>query len=123
MQQMCYVSAIAKLLQHVASNTGSKVSDLVGPANAVFHQLKPAQIAQKVGKHRSVITREIERSGVDSRFNTMEIMGDTSENPFKNSINDVPLTAICRNIEIDLRETLGETDIPKRVQAVENILM
>jgi ion channel-forming bestrophin family protein len=56
-------------------------------------------------------------------FNTMEVVGDTSENPFENSINDVPLTAICRNIEIDLRETLGETDIPKRVQAVENILM
>lgn len=56
-------------------------------------------------------------------FNTMEIVGDTSENPFENSINDVPLTAICRNIEIDLREMLGETNVPKRVQAVENILM
>lgn len=56
-------------------------------------------------------------------FNTMEIVGDTSENPFENSINDIPMTAICRNIEIDLRDMLGETDLPKRVQAVENILM
>ena len=56
-------------------------------------------------------------------FNTMETVGDTSENPFENGINDVPLTAICRNIEIDLRETLGETNVPKWVQAVENILM
>ena len=56
-------------------------------------------------------------------FNTMETVGDTSENPFENSINDMPLTAICRNIEIDLRETLGETNIPKRVQASENIVM
>lgn len=56
-------------------------------------------------------------------FNTMEIVGDTSENPFENSLNDVPLTAICRNIEIDLREMLGETNIPKRVEAVDNILM
>ncbi|QHW00980.1 bestrophin family protein [Spirosoma endbachense] len=56
-------------------------------------------------------------------FNTMEIVGDTSENPFENSINDIPMTAICRNIEIDLRDMLGETDLPKRVQAVDNILM
>ena len=56
-------------------------------------------------------------------FNTMEVVGDTSENPFENSINDVPMTAICRNIEIDLRDLLGETDLPKRVQAVNNILM
>ncbi|MBC3785924.1 bestrophin family protein [Spirosoma utsteinense] len=56
-------------------------------------------------------------------FNTMEIVGDTSENPFENSINDVPMTAICRNIEIDLRDMLGETELPKRVQSVNDILM
>ncbi|GAB3996486.1 bestrophin family ion channel [Spirosoma daeguense] len=56
-------------------------------------------------------------------FNTMEIVGDTSENPFENSINDVPMTAICRNIEIDLRDMLGETSLPQRMQAVDNILM
>ncbi len=56
-------------------------------------------------------------------FNTMEVVGDTSENPFENSINDVPMSAICRNIEIDLREMLGETDIPPKIQAVDNILM
>ncbi|UHG89663.1 bestrophin family protein [Spirosoma oryzicola] len=56
-------------------------------------------------------------------FNTMEIVGDTSENPFENSINDIPMTAICRNIEIDLRDMLGETELPKRVQAIDNILM
>lgn len=56
-------------------------------------------------------------------FNTMEVVGDTSENPFENSINDVPMTAICRNIEIDLRDMLGETELPKRVQAVNDILM
>ena len=56
-------------------------------------------------------------------FYTMEVVGDTSENPFENSINDVPMTAICRNIEIDLREMLGETELPQRTQAVNNILM
>lgn len=56
-------------------------------------------------------------------FHTMEVVGDTSENPFENSINDVPMSAICRNIEIDLREMLGETSLPPKLQAVDNILM
>ncbi|RAJ93161.1 putative membrane protein [Larkinella arboricola] len=56
-------------------------------------------------------------------FYTMEVVGDTSENPFENSINDVPMTAICRTIEIDLREMLGEKNLPQRMQAVDNILM
>ncbi|MBO0939721.1 hypothetical protein J2I47_24455 [Fibrella sp. HMF5335] len=56
-------------------------------------------------------------------FNTMEVVGDTSENPFENAINDVPMSAICRNIEIDLREMLGETNLPPKLQAVDNILM
>jgi putative membrane protein len=56
-------------------------------------------------------------------FNTMEVIGDTSENPFENGINDVPMTAICRTIEIDLREMLGETNIPPRIQAIDHILL
>ena len=56
-------------------------------------------------------------------FNTMEIVGDTSENPFENAINDIPMTAICRTIEIDLREMLNETSIPAPITAVNNILM
>ena len=55
-------------------------------------------------------------------FFTMETIGDSSENPFENSINDVPMTAICRNIEIDLREMLGETELPAKVQAVNGVL-
>jgi putative membrane protein len=56
-------------------------------------------------------------------FNTMEVVGDTSENPFENAINDIPMTAICRTIEIDLREMLEEKDIPEPVQAINHILM
>jgi putative membrane protein len=56
-------------------------------------------------------------------FNTMEVVGDTSENPFENAINDIPMTAICRTIEIDLREMLEETAIPPALTPVDNILM
>ena len=56
-------------------------------------------------------------------FYTMEVVGDTSENPFENAVNDVPMTAICRTIEIDLREMLDEEHVPGPILPVDNILM
>ncbi|RDC56509.1 hypothetical protein DU508_13050 [Pedobacter chinensis] len=52
----------------------------------------------------------------------MELIGDYSENPFEGLSNDVPMLSICRNIEIDLLEMIGEQHIPKVIQAQENIL-
>jgi len=56
-------------------------------------------------------------------FSTMEIVGDNSEDPFENFINDVPMNALCRTIEIDLREMLGEAELPEKVQAIDNVLL
>ncbi len=56
-------------------------------------------------------------------FITMENIGDNSEDPFENFINDVPMTALCRTIEIDLREMLGEKDLPPKIEAVNGVLM
>lgn len=56
-------------------------------------------------------------------FYTMEVVGDTSENPFENAINDVPMTAICRNIEIDLLQMINASDVPGKIKAENNILM
>jgi putative membrane protein len=33
------------------------------------------------------------------------------------------MMSLCRNIEIDLREMLGEQDLPSKVQAVNQVLM
>ncbi|MCC2548393.1 hypothetical protein LJY25_18245 [Hymenobacter sp. BT175] len=55
-------------------------------------------------------------------FNTIEAVGHSSENPFENQMNDVPMTALCRTIEIDLREMLGETEVPGKVLPIEDIL-
>ncbi len=56
-------------------------------------------------------------------FITMEIVGDNSEDPFENFINDVPMTALCNTIERDLREMLDETDsIPEKVKPMNDIL-
>ena len=55
-------------------------------------------------------------------FNTIEAVGHFSENPFENEMNDVPMTAICRSIEIDLREMMGETKLPPSLAPVNDIL-
>ncbi|WP_159480005.1 bestrophin family protein [Chryseobacterium sp. 18068] len=56
-------------------------------------------------------------------FLVLEQIGESTENPFEGNPNDVPITQITRNIEIDLREMLGETDLPPALQPVNNILM
>jgi putative membrane protein len=56
-------------------------------------------------------------------FNTMEQVGESTENPFEGSANDVPITSMCRTIEIDLREMLDEKDLPPALTPVNNILM
>jgi ion channel-forming bestrophin family protein len=55
-------------------------------------------------------------------FTTMEKIGESSENPFEGSANDVPITAMSRTIEIDLREMFGMPDIPPALKPVNNIL-
>ena len=56
-------------------------------------------------------------------FYTMEQIGEYSENPFDNAVNDTPLSTICRNIEIDILELLGEGDLPQKIQPENNILL
>ncbi len=56
-------------------------------------------------------------------FTSMEQIGEFSENPFDNAINDVPMSAICRNIEIDIKDLLGETNLPPRLEPVDDILL
>ena len=55
-------------------------------------------------------------------FTTMEVIGDASEDPFERSMNDVPMNALCRTIEIDLRQMLGETELPEPEPPVDGIL-
>ncbi len=56
-------------------------------------------------------------------FNTMEKIGEATENPFEGGANDVPISTLCRTIEIDLREMLDEKDIPSPLAAVNSIQM
>lgn len=56
-------------------------------------------------------------------FLVLEQIGESTENPFEGNANDIPITQISRNIEIDLREMLGEKDLPPVIAAHNNIVL
>ena len=56
-------------------------------------------------------------------YTSLEQVGESTESPFEGSANDVPISQICRTAEIDLREMLGETDLPPSLQPKNNIVL
>jgi len=56
-------------------------------------------------------------------FITMELIGDHSEDPFEHFITDIPMNALCRNLEIDLYQLLKAESIPAKIEAKQGILM
>lgn len=56
-------------------------------------------------------------------FFTMEKVGETSENPFEGGLNDVPMSKICRDIEIELKSLLQEKNLPQPITAVDSVLL
>ncbi len=48
-------------------------------------------------------------------FQIVEGVGRRNEDPFENRITDTPLSAICRTIEIDLRQMLSEEQLPEKL--------
>jgi putative membrane protein len=55
-------------------------------------------------------------------FLALDKIGRDLEDPFDNTIYDVPLTAITTNIEINLRQLLGETNLPAVAEPVKGVL-
>ena len=54
---------------------------------------------------------------------SMERVGEVTENPFEGSSNDIPMTQIARNIEIDLLDMIDEKELPSPIQPKNNIVM
>ncbi len=55
-------------------------------------------------------------------FIIMERTGAANEDPFENRTTDTPMTALCNTIERDLREVLGEKDLPIKMEAAKGYL-
>ena len=56
-------------------------------------------------------------------FYVLMRVGEFNEDPFEGRFSDTPMTALCRTIEIDMREQLGETDLPPKLEPVDGILL
>lgn len=76
----------------------------------------------KLGEHYAWLTIPFSLM-VGWVFNSMEKIGESTENPFEGGANDVPITTLSRTIEIDLRELLDERDLPPALQPMNKILM
>lgn len=56
-------------------------------------------------------------------YTSLEQVGESTENPFEGNANDVPISQMSRTVEIDIREMLGETDLPQALQPQNNIVL
>ncbi|CAM3847078.1 hypothetical protein G4177_03685 [Corallococcus sp. ZKHCc1 1396] len=55
-------------------------------------------------------------------FIAMDAVGRDVEDPFEDGLSDTPMTALCRTIEINLRQMLGETELPPPLQPKDGLL-
>lgn len=59
---------------------------------------------------------------VSYTFFGLDALGDELENPFGSGQNALPLSAMTRGLEIDLREMLGEAELPEPLRPVDYLL-
>ncbi|HNE28794.1 MAG TPA: bestrophin family ion channel [Saprospiraceae bacterium] len=49
-------------------------------------------------------------------FGVMGKVGEVNEDPFENQITDIPMSSMCNTIERDLKEMLGEAELPPKLE-------
>ena len=54
-------------------------------------------------------------------YMSLDLVGESSANPFEGGANDVPISQICRDIEIELRQGLGEIGLPAPLPPINDI--
>lgn len=55
-------------------------------------------------------------------FKALDQVGERTEDPFENRLDDTPLTALSITIETNMKEQWGEKDLPPKPEAVKGIL-
>lgn len=56
-------------------------------------------------------------------FHSMEVIGESTENPFEGDFNDVPITDMSRGIEIDIKQLIDDNDIPEPYKWENDVVM
>lgn len=54
-------------------------------------------------------------------YTSLDQVGESTENPFEGGANDVPISRICEEVETDLREMIGEANVPSPHRAQSDI--
>jgi putative membrane protein len=54
-------------------------------------------------------------------FYIMEKVSDSTEDPFEGATTDVPISTLCRVIEIDLKQMLGAEDVPEPLAPIDGV--
>ncbi|MET4636659.1 MULTISPECIES: bestrophin family ion channel [Kaistia] len=54
-------------------------------------------------------------------YMSLDQVGESTSNPFEGGANDVPISQICRELEIELRSAMGELDLPMPLQPINGI--
>lgn len=56
-------------------------------------------------------------------YAALDQVGESSANPFEGGANDVPISQLCAAIEQDLRQLLGEADVPAQPEPASPIVL
>ena len=83
----------------------------------LFCCLLPFGLAQPLGWATPLIT-----AIVGYTFFGLDALGDELEQPFGSDVNDLPLDAIVRGLERDVRAALGERDLPPMLEPQDYLL-
>jgi len=84
---------------------------------AVYTFGLPFGIVDVVGSATPVVVAIISYA-----FFGLDAVGEEIEEPFGTDVNDLPLSTLSRMIEINLRQTLGEEDVPAVLSPVDGVL-
>ncbi len=84
----------------------------------IYCLILPFIIADEVGLMTPIITVL-----VGFAFLVLNRIGKNLEDPFENKPYDVPMSALSRTIEINLRQALGEREVPPALVPVNGTLM
>ena len=77
----------------------------------IFALLLPFSLVAKVGAYMILIT-----GIVVGTFSVIEMIAKYLQDPFENRPSDVAMTAISRSIEINLKQMVGESDVPESIK-------
>ena len=56
-------------------------------------------------------------------YSSLDRVGESTESPFQGNANDIPISQMCRTTEIELREMLGDPDLPPPLEPRNNIVL